>query len=86
MGSYAIAIHGGAGTILKSSMTPERELLYKTSLQEAIEVAETILKNNVSAIDAVDTAIIQLENNPLFNAGKGAELPFKTYGMYCASI
>ncbi|MDX2172440.1 MAG: isoaspartyl peptidase/L-asparaginase [Bacteroidota bacterium] len=72
MGNYAIAIHGGAGTILKSTMTPEKELLYKSGLQEAIEAGESILKNGGSSFDAVETAIIQLENNPLFNAGKGA--------------
>jgi len=72
MQQYAIAIHGGAGTILKSTMTPEKELAYKTGLQDAIEAGESILKNGGSAFDAVESAIIQLENNPLFNAGKGA--------------
>jgi L-asparaginase / beta-aspartyl-peptidase len=72
MSNYALAIHGGAGTILKSTMTPEKELAYKTGLQDAIEAGESILKSGGSAFDAVESAIIQLENNPLFNAGKGA--------------
>jgi len=72
MNNYALAIHGGAGTILKSTMTPEKELAYRTGLQDAIEAGESILKNGGSAFDAVESAIIQLENNPLFNAGKGA--------------
>lgn len=72
MSNYAIAIHGGAGTILQSTMTTEKELAYKTGLQDAIEAGESILKNGGSAFDAVETAIIKLENNPLFNAGKGA--------------
>ena len=72
MQHYAIAIHGGAGTILQSTMTPEKELAYKNGLQDAIEAGESILKSGGSAFDAVETAIIQLENNPLFNAGKGA--------------
>jgi beta-aspartyl-peptidase (threonine type) len=72
MQQYAIAIHGGAGTILQSTMTPEKELAYKTGLQDAIEAGENILKIGGSAFDAVESAIIQLENNPLFNAGKGA--------------
>ncbi len=72
MHNYALAIHGGAGTILKSTMTPEKELAYKTGLQDAIEAGESILKSGGSAFDAVETAIIKLENNPLFNAGKGA--------------
>lgn len=72
MQNYAIAIHGGAGTILKNVMTPEKELSYKNGLQDAIEAGESILKSGGSAFDAVESTIIQLENNPLFNAGKGA--------------
>ena len=72
MHNYALAIHGGAGTILQSTMTPEKELAYKNGLQDAIEAGESILKSGGSAFDAVESAIIQLENNPLFNAGKGA--------------
>lgn len=72
MSSYSIAIHGGAGTILKNLMTPEKELAYKNGLKDAIEAGESILKNGGTAFDAVESAIIQLENNPLFNAGKGA--------------
>ena len=72
MQNYALAIHGGAGTILKSTMTPEKEIAYQNGLQDAIEAGESILKSGGSAFDAVETAIIKLENNPLFNAGKGA--------------
>ncbi len=72
MSKYAIAIHGGAGTILKSLMTPERESLYRQGLKDAIEAGETILKNNGSSLDAVEAAVRSLENNPLFNAGRGA--------------
>jgi len=72
MQNYAIAIHGGAGTILKSTMTPEKELAYKTALQEAITDGETILKAGGSSADAVEAAIKSLEDNSLFNAGKGA--------------
>lgn len=72
MSKYAIAIHGGAGTILQSTMTPEKELAYKNGLKDAIEAGETILKNGGSAFDAVEKTIIVLEDNPLFNAGKGA--------------
>jgi len=72
MNKYAIAIHGGAGTILKSTMTPEKEKAYLDGLKNAIESGETILKNGGSSLDAVENAIRSLENNPLFNAGKGA--------------
>lgn len=72
MNKYAIAIHGGAGTILKSTMTPEKEKTYTEGLKNAIEAGELILKNGGSSLDAVEIAIQSLENNPLFNAGKGA--------------
>ncbi|OFY87879.1 MAG: beta-aspartyl-peptidase [Bacteroidetes bacterium RIFCSPLOWO2_12_FULL_35_15] len=72
MNPYAIAIHGGAGTILRSTMTPEKEANYKNGLEEAINSAETILKKGGTSIDAVEAAIKTLEDNPLFNAGKGA--------------
>lgn len=69
---YAIAIHGGAGTILKSTMTFEKEQAYKKGLEDAINEGEVILKKGGSSLDAVEFAIRSLENNPLFNAGKGA--------------
>lgn len=72
MNTYAIAIHGGAGTILKSTMTPEKEAAYTQALQDAINAGETVLKKGGTSFDAVELAIISLENNPLFNAGKGA--------------
>lgn len=72
MNKYAIAIHGGAGTILKSNMTLEKEKAYTEGLKDAIEAGEIILKNGGLALDAVEAAVISLENNPLFNAGKGA--------------
>ena len=72
MSKYAIAIHGGAGTILKSSMTAEKELAYKSALQDAIYAGEAVLKKGGASLDAVELAIKSLENNPLFNAGKGA--------------
>lgn len=72
MNKYAIAIHGGAGTILKNTMTTEKEKAYLDGLKNAIEAGETILKNGGSSLDAVEKAVRSLEDNPLFNAGKGA--------------
>lgn len=72
MTNYALAIHGGAGTILKSLMTPEKENQYRQGLKDAIEAGEAILKNKGTALDAVEAAVRSLENNPLFNAGRGA--------------
>ena len=69
---YAIAIHGGAGTILHTNMTNEIEKKYKTALNDSILAGENILLNSGLAIDAVEAAIRSLENNPLFNAGRGS--------------
>ena len=72
MNPYAIAIHGGAGTILRSVMTPEKEMAYKKALEDAIVAGDTILKKGGSSLNAVEAAIRTMEDNPLFNAGKGA--------------
>lgn len=69
---YALVIHGGAGTIRKQDMTAEKEADYLNALNEALTIGETILKNGGSSADAVEQTIVFLENNPLFNAGKGA--------------
>ncbi|MDY8137032.1 isoaspartyl peptidase/L-asparaginase [Aquimarina sp. 2201CG5-10] len=70
--TFGIVIHGGAGTILKKNMTPEKEAAYKAKLEEAIKVGHTILKNGGTSLEAVEKTINILENSPLFNAGKGA--------------
>jgi L-asparaginase / beta-aspartyl-peptidase len=69
---FAIVIHGGAGTILKKNMTPEREAEYKAKLEEAIMVGYNILKNGGTSLEAVTKTINVMEDSPLFNAGKGA--------------
>ena len=69
---FAIIIHGGAGTILKKNMTPEKEAAYKATLEEAIRVGYEILQNGGSSLDAVTKTINVMEDSPLFNAGKGA--------------
>jgi len=69
---YAIVIHGGAGVISKSKMTPEREAEYTGKLKEALDLGEKMLKEGVNATDVVVSVIEVLENSPLFNAGKGA--------------
>ncbi len=72
MKKFSIAIHGGAGTILKNSMTPEKETAYKTALKVALTAGYDILNNGGSALDAVEKAVVELENSPLFNAGRGS--------------
>jgi L-asparaginase / beta-aspartyl-peptidase len=67
-----LVIHGGAGTILKNQMTPEKEKAYTRALKEALQKGYGILNNGGTSVDAVEAAIKVLEDNPLFNAGKGA--------------
>ena len=69
---YAMVIHGGAGTILKKNMTPAKETAYIAALTEALQTGYAKLKAGNSSLDAVEAAIHVLEDNPLFNAGKGA--------------
>lgn len=66
------AIHGGAGTILRSEMKPEREKEYRTKLTEALMTGYDILKKGGASLDAVEGSIRLMEDSPLFNAGKGA--------------
>lgn len=72
MNNFAIAIHGGAGTILRSAMTPEQENHYRQALTAGLEAGSQVLAAGGSALQAVEQAVIQLEDNPLFNAGKGS--------------
>jgi beta-aspartyl-peptidase (threonine type) len=72
MSKFTIAIHGGAGTILKSMLTPELEINYNQGLQEALNAGYAILEQQGTSLDAVVEAVKVLENNELFNAGKGA--------------
>lgn len=71
-GKWAIVMHGGAGVIERTSMTPERDKAYRAGLDDAIEAAARVLDANGSAVDALEAALNRLEDNPLFNAGKGA--------------
>ncbi|MFS8638829.1 MAG: isoaspartyl peptidase/L-asparaginase, partial [Gemmatimonadota bacterium] len=67
-----IAIHGGAGTIRRGSMTPEMEQAYRAKLEEALRAGYAVLQQGGTSLDAVVAAIVILEDSPLFNAGKGA--------------
>ncbi|XOV77910.1 MAG: isoaspartyl peptidase/L-asparaginase family protein [Aestuariibacter sp.] len=71
-GDVAIAIHGGAGTITKANLSSEQETQYKDTLKTAITAAYSQLQAGASSLEAVQTAIVMLEDSPLFNAGKGA--------------
>lgn len=69
---YVMVIHGGAGTILKKNMTPEKEAAYVAALTKALQAGYAEIKAGKSSLDAVEATIHVLENDPHFNAGKGA--------------
>jgi beta-aspartyl-peptidase (threonine type) len=72
MKTFSIAIHGGAGTLVKGMMTPELEAKYRADLKDALDKGYTVLNEGGSAIEAVEVAVQVLEDSPLFNAGKGS--------------
>ena len=72
LGPFGFVLHGGAGTIERSKMTPEREKAYRDKLTEALLAGFGVLKGGGPCLDAVVAAVTLLEDSPLFNAGKGA--------------
>jgi beta-aspartyl-peptidase (threonine type) len=72
MNTFSIAIHGGAGTLVKGMMTSELEAQYKLALKSALDAGYSVLEKGGSSIDAVEKSVVFLEDSHLFNAGKGA--------------
>ncbi|MYL27954.1 MULTISPECIES: isoaspartyl peptidase/L-asparaginase family protein [Halomonadaceae] len=72
MGGFSLAVHGGAGVLHRDQMTPEREADYHAALERVLSAGEAVLDADGSALDAVTQAVCALENEPLFNAGRGA--------------
>src|SRR5438445_10387498 len=72
MKKIGLAIHGGAGTIERSNMTPEREREYRAGLERALTAGYEILKRGGSSLDSTQAAVCVLEDDPHFNAGKGS--------------
>lgn len=70
---WAIVLHGGAGIIERTSMNPTTEVAYRASLGRATQAWAQVLDRGDSALDAVKAAIRILEDDPLFNAGRGAD-------------
>ena len=83
---FAIAIHGGAGTILRENMSREVEEEYRTKLLEALSEGYTVLEKGGSSLDAVTAAVVIMEDSPLFNAGKGAVFTHNGLNELDASI
>jgi beta-aspartyl-peptidase (threonine type) len=86
MKKISIAIHGGAGTILKEDMTPELEEAYRKALQEALDGGYAVVENGGTAVNAVKAAVVILEDSPLFNAGKGSVFTKKGLNEMDAAI
>lgn len=86
MNKIVLAIHGGAGTILPSSMTPEKELAYNLALKNALKTGFEILNKGGYALDAVEKAVACLEDAPLFNAGRGSVFTHDGFHEMDASI
>jgi len=72
MTKISIAIHGGAGTILKEAMTPALEAAYRAALKDALDAGYAVLETGGTAVNAVKAAVLVMEDNALFNAGKGS--------------
>ncbi|MEO5562246.1 MAG: isoaspartyl peptidase/L-asparaginase, partial [Chitinophagaceae bacterium] len=72
MSKYTLVIHGGAGTILKEDMTPELESAYMIGLEAGLSAGYAVLEEGGTAINAVKAAIVVMEDNVLFNAGRGS--------------
>ncbi|MBA3899480.1 MAG: isoaspartyl peptidase/L-asparaginase [Bacteroidetes bacterium] len=72
MKKFVIAVHGGAGTITRKNMTPDNELAHITGLEEALMIGDNILAKGGTAVDAVEAVTKAMEDNPLFNAGRGS--------------
>ena len=83
---FSIAIHGGAGTIVKEDMTPELEIEYRKALEESLNAGYAVLENGGSAINAVKAAVVMMEDNVLFNAGRGSVFTKKGLNELDAAI
>ncbi|HEX2121414.1 MAG TPA: isoaspartyl peptidase/L-asparaginase [Thermoanaerobaculia bacterium] len=85
-GKAMLVIHGGAGTITRKSMSPEREAEYRAALSQALRTGHAVLAKGGSSLDAVEATIRLMEDSPLFNAGKGAVFTHEGRNELDASI
>jgi L-asparaginase / beta-aspartyl-peptidase len=84
--TFGLVIHGGAGVIQRSALSPELETEYRKKLQEALDAGYAVLESGGPAVDAVVAAIRVMEDSPLFNAGHGAVLNADGFCELDASI
>ncbi|PHR58650.1 MAG: hypothetical protein COA43_10360 [Robiginitomaculum sp.] len=71
-GTWTMALHGGAGVIVKENFTAEKEKAYRDTLTETLQTGADMLKDGASALDVIEVTIRKMENDPKFNSGKGA--------------
>jgi L-asparaginase / beta-aspartyl-peptidase len=83
---FGLAIHGGAGTLPRVDMSEDRERLYRAGLAEALDAGFGVLERDGTSLDAVTRAVVVLEDNPLFNAGRGAVFTLDGHNELDASI
>lgn len=81
-----IALHGGAGTILRNTITPEQEIAYHSALRACLMAGLRILQDGGTAMDAVTATVMELEDDPLFNAGRGSVLTTDAHHEMDAAI
>ena len=83
---FSIAIHGGAVTIVKDDITPELKIEYRKALEKSLNAGYAVLENGGSAINAVKAAVVMMEDNVLFNAGRGSVFTKKGLNELDAAI
>jgi len=83
---FGLAIHGGAGTLPRNEMSAEAERNYRSGLDQALSAGYAVLERGGASVDAVTAAVIMLEDNPLFNAGRGAVFTLEGRNELDASI
>ncbi|MDZ3832048.1 MAG: isoaspartyl peptidase/L-asparaginase [Sphingopyxis sp.] len=71
-GGWTLVVHGGAGTLRRDRITPQQDAEYRAAIDQALAAGQAVLKDGGSALDAVQAAVEVMEDNPLFNAGRGA--------------
>ena len=84
--TWALALHGGAGAMARDKMSAEQQAGDKAGLEAALAVGEAILASGGRALDAVEAAVVALEDNPRFNAGRGAVFSYNGVNELDASI
>jgi beta-aspartyl-peptidase (threonine type) len=83
---FGLAVHGGAGTLPRQDMSPQAEENYRSGLEQALTAGYALLESGAGSVDAVTAAVVALENNPLFNAGRGAVFTLEGRNELDASI